>query len=238
MNVDESGEPSIWGGILDEKPAAAVIKKIEAGLAAFDRHKNILLDHLSKKRTLRAKPFDAGECWRRLRLYAAIYFLHKATPPAADREAKLRKLAKALDRIRSLADKVRLDNVGSELISQFFDGVLPREPSCRIIFDEHGMFWIEYKDGIVFHTEYFPEIDFKQIVARLDDYKAAVFRAANDVPTRKSGDLPFLPGSYIRILASTYQDITGRKPGAGIGPFFPVCYALSGRARPLLQDYR
>ena len=113
-----------------------------------------------------------------------------------------------------------MDNVGSELISQFFDGVLPREPSGRIIFDEHGKFWHETKDGIVFHTEYFPEIDFKQIVARLDDYKAAVFRAANDVPTRKSGDLPFLPGSYIRILASTYQDITGRKPGAGIGPFF------------------
>jgi hypothetical protein len=130
-------------------------------------------------------------------------------PPAAKREAELRKLAEALGRVSRIAEKARQDNVGSELVSHWIDGILPREPRGQIIPNEDGSFRVDI----------FPELDFKQMVARLKDYQAGVLRAALDVPSRLPGPSASLPESYIRALRDDYEHGTGRPAGRGVGPF-------------------
>jgi hypothetical protein len=189
---------------LSEESPPVVKKAVKAGLAVFEKHKKTLLGHLS-----RSGSFDEEKCWLRLSRLAQIYFLWQAMPHAAKREADLRKLAEALARASNLAEKVRQDNVGSELVSHWIEGILPREPRGRIVVGEDGSI------GAVFY----PETDFKQMVGDLKDYQAAVLRAVRDVPTRLSGSSPSLPASYIRALRDEYEESTGRPAGRGVGPF-------------------
>ena len=180
MGIDTPSETgSVWDRLVKEQPAPAVKRAVEKGLAHFSQHKGILLDHLSKRRPINFRSFDEHKLWRRLITLAVAYFLWQATTPAGKREATLRKLAQGLGRVRVL----RQDNVGSDLISQLLDGVLPREPRGQFVRKDDGTL------GVVF----FPEINFKEIVASLEAYKAAVLRAARDVPTRQSGPPPVLP---------------------------------------------
>jgi hypothetical protein len=206
-------ESKPWEIILEEQPTPAVKKVVEARLAEFEKHKKTLFDHLSKDR-----PFDEKKWWLRLTLLAQAYFLRQAMPPAAKREADLRKLAEALGRVCRLAERVRQDNVGSEWISQLFDGILPHEPRGQIVRDERGRIVCD-EDGMP-RLVMFPKTDFKQIVASLKDHQAAVLRVADDVPSRLPGPSPSLPESYIRALAEVYRDSTGRSAGRGVGPFF------------------
>jgi len=194
---------------LSEEPAPAVKKAVEARLATFEKHKKTLLDHLSENRRPKSRPFDEEKWWLSLTRLAQIYFLWQAMPPAAKREAELRKLAKGLERVSRIAEKVRQDNVGSELVSHLIDGILPREPRGQIIPNEDGSFRVVI----------FPELDFKQVVARLKDYQDGVLRAALDVPSRLPGPSPSLQESYIRALRDAYEHSTGRPAGRGVGPF-------------------
>jgi hypothetical protein len=194
---------------LSEEPASAAKKAVEAGLAKFEKHKKTLLDYLSENRRPKSRPFDDEKCWLRLTRLAQIYFLWQAMPPAAKREAALRKLAKALERISRIAEKVRQDNAGSDLVSHLIEGILPREPRGQVVRDEDGSL----------RAVFFPELDLKQIVASLKDYQAGVLRAALDIPSRLPGPSPSLPESYIRALRDAYEDSTGRPAGRGVGPF-------------------
>jgi hypothetical protein len=194
---------------LSEEPAPAIKKAVEARLVKFEKHKKTLLNHLSKNRRPKLRPFDEEKRWLHLTRLAQIYFLWQAMPPAAKREADLRKLAEALGRVSRIAEKVRQDNVGSELVSHWIDGILPREPRGQIIPKEDGSF----------RADIFPELDFKQMIARLKDYQAGVLRAALDVPSRLTGPSPSLPESYIRALRDEYEHCTGRPAGRGVGPF-------------------
>jgi hypothetical protein len=208
----------IWDGILIEEPTPAVQKAVEARLAEFEKHRKTLLDHLSQNRRFQFRLFDEEKFWPRLTRLAQAYFLRQAMPSAAKREADLRKLAEALGRVCRLAERVRQDDAGSEWISQLFDGIFPREPRGQIVRDEcGGIVWDE--DGMP-RLVMFPKTDFKQIVASLKDYQAAVVRVADDVPSRRPGPSPSLPESYIRALAEVYQDGTQRPAGRGAGRFF------------------
>jgi hypothetical protein len=208
----------IWDGILRDQPAPAVKKAVEARLAEFEKHKKSLLDHLSKSRRFQFRPFDEEKCWFRLTRLAQVYFLRQATPPAAKREADLRKLAEVLDRACRLAEKVRQDNAGGEWVSQYFDGILPREPRGEIVRDERGQ--IVWDENGLPRLVMFVETDFKRITATLKDFQAAVLRIADDVPSRRPGRSPSLPESYIRALAEVYQEGTQRPAGRGAGRFF------------------
>jgi hypothetical protein len=189
---------------LSEEATPAVKKAVKAGLAEFEKHKETLLGHLRGSGS-----FDEEKWWLRLTSLAQIYFLWQAMPHAAKREADMRKLAEALDRASRLAEKVRQDNVGSELVSHRIDGILPREPRGRIVFGEDRSLRVDF----------FLETDFKQMVAGLKDYQAAVLRAVLDVPTRLPGPSPSLPENYIRALRDEYENSTGRPAGRGVGPF-------------------
>ena len=74
-------------------------------------------------------------------------------------------------------------------------------------------------EGGSLRVEYFAEIGLTQIVNSLGDYRAAVLRAADDVPAAGSGKPAILPKDYFHALAEVYRTSTGREPGAGPGPF-------------------
>jgi hypothetical protein len=193
---------------LNEELPPALKKAVEARLARFDQHKGTLLDHLRQyKRDPESQPRDAEEWWPQLTRLAQLYFLQQVMTPPSERAVRLRKLAGVLERAHVLANKAAQDDPGYDyLISKLFRGVLPRDPGGMII---------PGKDGSV-RVEYFPHL--KQIVAKLQFYRAAVLRAADDVPIidRKPAILPL---EYIHILAHVFRTSTGREPGSGRGPF-------------------
>jgi hypothetical protein len=210
MDVDKRDQSiKISTAILDEKPAPKIIKAIEINLARFGQYKETVIDHLSKSRPSKAEDFDGEKWWGHLTPLAQAYFLQREMPSAPERRASLLKLAEALDRARSLAENVRQDNAGSELISHLFDGTLPRDPPGQLIQNEDGSI------GVV----YLERLDFEKLVPALSAYQAAVLRVANYLPSPRSGKPPFLPSTFIRALAEVYLGSTGRKPGAGVGPF-------------------
>jgi hypothetical protein len=213
------GKLSVYEVRRSLEPSPAAKRAVEWGLAKFGKNKDILLECLRSAggmwwlpgvpRPVR-KPFNEEGAWRRLSTLAAVYFLWRGTAPSASREARLRKLAEALGRVQALAEKARQDNVGTDLIGQFIDGVLPREPRGHLVRDNDG----------TLRAEFFPEIDFREIVAHLNAYKAAVERSVRDVAPRQPGPVAALPPAYIAALADAYLDFTGKNPGAGQGPFY------------------
>ena len=204
---DKSSKAS--NAILDQQPTSKTIKAIETNLARFDQHKKTIVNHLRKSQRANAKDFNREKWWGRLVALAEVYFLEKARPPPAKRKARLLKLARLLGQAKSLAEIVRQDAVGSEMISPLFEGILPREPALQLV---------PNKDGSI-GAIYLGDPDFKALVSALSADEAAVLRAAHDLPTWRSGRSPFLPPSFIRTLAMVYQESTGRKAGAGAGPF-------------------
>jgi hypothetical protein len=108
-----------------------------------------------------------------------------------------------------LAEAARQETVGSDLFSAWFDGP-PRDPRGEIV----------RNDDESLHVQHVAEIDLEEMVASLDSYKAATLRTAKDVPATPPGPVPSLPLPYIGGLAEAYQDLTGRNPGAGVGPFY------------------
>jgi hypothetical protein len=212
VNVDKSGLDKIWDGILDEgpKPDAgieAVKTAVMEHLVEFDQRIGRLLDRL---RAVSANPsFDQEKARRRLIRLAQAYFLRQVTTPATDRVAGLNRLAEALGRVRDLAETTRQDHVGSDLFSLWFDRP-PRDPGGQIVRNDDGSL----------RTVYFPEFDLKEMVASLAAFQAASIRAAKNVPTTAPGPAAILPQRYIGALADAYLELTGRKPGAGLGPFY------------------
>ena len=210
---------------LGEEPAPAIKKAVEARLAKFEKHKKALLNHLSENRRPKFRRFDEEKCWLRLTRLAQIYFLWQAMPPAAKREADLRKLAEALGRASRLAEKVRQDNIGSELVTHLIEGILPREPRGRVVIGEDRSIGVEF----------YPETDFKQMVGRLKEYQAAVLRAVLDVPTRLTGPSPSLSKGFIHALQDEFEHSTGRRAGRGVGPFLRFVMQFRAALDPSYQ---
>jgi hypothetical protein len=208
----------ISSAILDQDPAPKIIRTIETSLARFGQHKKIIIDQLSNSRHSKVDGFDNEKWWGRLVALAELYFLQKARPSDAERKARLLKLATLLGRACSSAEIVRQDSIGSEMISPLFEGILPRDPPFQLV---------PNKDGLI-EAIYLGDPDFKGLVSALSAYEKAVLRAANYLPTSRSGKSPFLPPSFIRALAAVYEESTGRKAGAGAGPF--VRFVIQFRA--------
>ncbi len=133
MDVGTPSTPvSGWDRLLQGEPVLPEVKsEVEAGLADFGKKKTILLDRLQVAACVGWLPglsqpvklFDGQAAWRRLTDLAAMYFLWQAMPSARERVKGLRKLAKALDQVCSVAEEVMQGNVGSEQASGRFIGL-------------------------------------------------------------------------------------------------------------------
>ena len=147
----------------------------DADLAAFNRHKKALLATLRNEhaRGPKSKSFDADQSWRSLSHLAQLYFwtikIKAETRPASDHVERLRDLAKALGRTRSMVDRAMQDDVGRDL----FKACLARTNKlpAAAIRDDNGPFDpIHLAETI------------KNVVAGLGTLETAAKRAAGNMP--------------------------------------------------------
>jgi hypothetical protein len=194
---------------------------IETGSAKFGRHKEALLAILRDeyKRGLKSAPVDADgaepmpfdtdrAAWHSLESLAYQYFhrervKQKAAKPA-DRQARLRDIAKVLERARDMIRETMQSDFGGDLISGWWEGTSEyAEAEGRFV----DLLYIER--------------EFEKVVTSLAALETAAIRAADGVPTRRGRPkgTAILPRDYIEALAALYRDTTGSKPGAGDGAF-------------------
>jgi hypothetical protein len=204
------------GGIIEydepvpDSRAEAVKATVEAGLAAFDAHKETLLAFLRNdyERGPRAEPFDPDASWRDLNSLAGTYFwkarVKQGVLPAAALAARLHELEKAFGTARAMADEAMQNDVGGALRWSWWEGTSKyAEAEGRFV----DFLYIER--------------EFEKVVTSLAALEAAAMRAADDVVTRRGRPkgTAILPRDYIEALAAVYRVATGSKPGAGDGPY-------------------
>jgi hypothetical protein len=182
---------------------------VAADLARFDLHRGDLLDVLItvRKRGLGPVSFDAEVLWPDIARLAQWYFWRERTKPIPNgvRTELLGQLVKALGRACAAAKE---DGVVDDLFRSIYEaangpltpGVVPNiDPSAvsrslRIVTKSiEGMLILE----------------------------SAARRAAANVHRRdgRPKGTSALPSEYVVRLAMLFRSSTGRKPGAGAGPF-------------------
>lgn len=207
------------GDVASDAAVAEVVKATEAGLAGFEQHKKGLLDELSNayERGPKSKSFDAEKAWRSLTSLAQLLVVRepvkKGALKAADRQATLRQMAKALARAREAITDTLQSDAANDLISTWWDAKpLPK----------HLGFWHapELTD-LIARRDFIDLNVFQKTGELLAALETISLRAADEVPTRRGRPkgTSNLPQDFIATLAITYRQSTGLKPGAGEGPF-------------------
>jgi hypothetical protein len=185
-----------------------------ARLAAFNRHRNDLLAILQAacERKPKTKSFDRKESWRHLEFMAWVYLKEEAQieqkrmlAPAGGRAQLLRQLGTALGKGRCTLNEVIQDDLRGHLFLAW----------CESQGDP------DLTDPIMdqFDTNF--EILVASVAGDLAALEEAAFRAARQLRQRpgRPGGTAVLQHDFIISLESTYRNITGKRGGAGPGPF-------------------
>ena len=212
--------------------AKAVKAAIEARLLEFDQHKGLLLNILRDAHNHKSEPFNEDKWWHHLTSLAHTHYwqtrVKQETMPAADREARLRELAKALGKARSMTDKAMQDDVSNDLFSAWWEGT---DEPLSVVRDDNGSI-------VLVRTA---EELFKEAVADLAALETAALRAASEAHerTRHRGRRRWtVPPDCINALWVLYRGSTGVEPGAGHGPFVRfVCAFLAAIRANVSEDY-
>lgn len=167
-------------------------------LAAFNRHKKVLLTILRKAhgRGSKSEPFNKKESWRDLSHLAQLYFwdakIKQEATPNAVRVKRLRQLARDLGQARHVTDSADQGELGHDLFRACFG-------------DDDGSFDPVYLADTI-----------KAVVAGLVTLETAANRAVIAVHNRgrPSGDA-VLPSPYIIALGGLYRKNTGLTPDTG-----------------------
>jgi hypothetical protein len=229
----------LWGGIIeyDEPTSSAQAESlaIDVGLESFEQQKTTMINMLRDARDGRLGPFDEKKTWSRLTSLAHSFFwqaelkLKFKTPPAANRKRRLEKLARALKQSRTIIDTAMQNDVGDRLFSSWCEGT--NEPLVSIVRNVDGS--LAAVRG--------PEEAFKNAVASLRGLEAAALAAASTVQLPGRGrqrGTAVLPAGYIEVLATLYREATGKKAGAGSGPFVRfVCAFLAACSANIPEEY-
>jgi hypothetical protein len=214
--------PSAWDELegsladrLEDYPPDPRLKAIDAAIearlkAGFDQHRADLLGHLKKVCECRpkTKSFDPDKAWRYLRVLASRYLHEEAMVeekrmmvPAADRVELLCQLRNALREAGCKLDETR------------------HHVNLVVLFEE----WCKAR-GIPDFTDRHADIfndAIADLIAGLAYVETAASRAAERVRQKpgRPGGTGVLQHDFIMSLESTYRDITGKRGGAGPGPF-------------------
>ena len=211
----------LGAGIEETAPdaiAEAIKAAFEARLIAFDCHRDDFLSMLQKvhERGPKAKSFDKNNAWRHLRFIAWCFLQgerrreeQKMEVPAADRLKRLRQLGTALGDARRKLDKAIHDAVRGGLYIEW----------CVA----HGH--PDFTDPIidVFERE-FNRVT-ADVVAGLTALETAALCAADDVRQNqvrtpgRPGGTSLVEHGFILSLERVYRESTGKRAGAGAGPF-------------------
>jgi len=223
MSITNTDRKDIWDLEIVERTSAWQAP-IAAECAAFDKHKDVLLDKLRNGHKLGSKsdPFDATQSWRDLHQLAKCYFLERnatqETMGTADSVKRLRQLERALRRGRELVSIAMREDVGADLFRGWVD-------TQKIAKDAPLIFEVE-DEKVNVTSELIRAIDkMKEAVEGLTVLETAARAAilATDVLSKK-GRPPLLPRDCIQGLARVYRTSTGAKPGRGNGPFAAFAY--------------
>jgi len=210
----------LGAGIEESAPdaRAEATEAIEARLTAFDRHRDDLLSMLQKvhEHKPKTKSFDKNEAWRHLRFIAWGFFRdersrdeQKAEVTANDRLERLRQLGKALGDARRKLDEAMHHAVRGGVYVEW----------CIA----HGN--PDFLDPIidVFERE-FDRVT-SDVLGGLAALETAAFCAADDVRQNqvrrpgRPGGTSLVRRSFILSLERVYRESTGKRAGAGAGPF-------------------
>jgi hypothetical protein len=186
---------------------------IAAKMAVFEKHRKILLIKLRKecKTGPNSRPFDEGKSWRDLSQLAKLYFWsevgNRVTLSGAERSKRLRQLATALRKARSLTDRAMKDELGDLL---FIASCIEKRvgPPSAVPMET---------DGSSALTRLIDEI--KKLAAGLTKLETIARAAATNDKPNKVGRSALLSRDCIQGLARVYRTSTGAKPGRGAGPF-------------------
>jgi hypothetical protein len=227
----------VTGGKFDPSGESTRVKAfkaaVEANMARFGGHKESLLAVLRNAYECgpQAEPFDEEKSWFRLETSAYQYFSQEGAKQeamsSAEREARLRAIAKALKQASSLIEAAQRDEVSDALFSAWYEkSDLPLASAAR------------NDDGSLFRTAPADEA-FKRAVACLEELEVAAARAADDAHRgrgRPSG-VRVLPPGYIEALAAQYRASTGVRPVPGHRPFVQfVCAFLAALGRANISE--
>lgn len=213
----------------------AVKADIKVRLLEFDQHKEVLLNILrdAHNHGHKSEPFNENRWWHYLTSLAHTHYwqarVKQETMPAADREARLRELAKALGKARGITDKAMRDDVGGDLFSAWWEGT--DEPLSVVRDDDGSIVLVRTVDEL-----------FKEAVAGLAALETAALRAAGEAHeerTRHRGPRRWtVPPDCIDTLWILYRGSTGVEPGAGHGPFVRFVRAFLAAIRAnISEDY-
>jgi hypothetical protein len=219
--------------IVTEKEAQA---PIAAKMAVFEKHRKILLIRLRREYETgpNSRPFDEGKRWRDLSQLAELYFWGevgiKVTLSGAERRKRLRQLATALRKARSLTDRAMKDELGDLLFIASCTEKRVGPPSAAPM----------ETDGSSALTRLVDEI--KTLAAGLARLETIARAAATNDKPNKVGRSALLSRDCIQGLARVYRTATDAKPGRGAGPFadfvseFAVAVGKKGFSRRSLID--
>jgi hypothetical protein len=193
--------------------AEAIEPAIAERLTAFDRHRDDLLAILQKvcDREPKTKSFDPDKSWRYLRLKAWGYLEREPRAeqrqkmvPAARRVELLHELGKALREARCKLDEARHSDIRGRLFVEWCEA--HGNPDLLEFLDLVGRRFDEVVAGVI---------------TGLADLETAASRAAEQVRQKpgRPRETGYLSPKFIIALESAYRYITGKRGGAGAGPF-------------------
>jgi len=214
MRVDKpndilDSDKELERAILDDQ-MEAYKAEIELKLADFSSHREHLLSLLrdAHDRGTKAEPFDKDKSWLRIETTAYQYLAREKVKQnitsSPDHEARYRAIADAMQRARSMIAEVRQYDLAGYLIREWLQGTKQLADATE-----------QYRDLLYF------ELELEKITESLTKLEGAANQVADEAQRgrgRPKGN-SVLPWNYIYALAGDYRNSTGRKPGAGSGPF-------------------
>jgi hypothetical protein len=200
---------SLWDGIIEheEEVASQKTQAINAGVKAFEAHKERLLSILRNawERGPKSEPLNADQAWRHLTSLAFECFRRKTLKqevvPAADRGERLGKIAKVLGEACRLFDEAKRDDLINDLYSAWWDQNIKDRESPKVEVDPDGS-----------HVLVLVPAEFAQIIATLSTLHVAACKARDEVvPQEGRPKGSILPPDIIDTLAHNYQQSTRLK---------------------------
>ena len=185
--------------------------EIEAKLVGFGGNKGKLLRHLRDAYNLgpKAESFDEAKSWSRIETTAYQYFaLQILKRSATNHEARYRQISDAAQWAKNTVNKARWADHGKNLLKAWLEGT-----------KEFGEATEQYSDLLYTGVE-FGRI-FDEATKGLTKLEVAASKLAEEFhkrPGRPKGTA-ILPWNFIYALAGDYRNSTGKRPGAGDGPF-------------------
>jgi hypothetical protein len=208
MNNAERKKVGGWDRIIEheEEVASSTAQAINAGVTAFEAHKERLLSILRNawERSPKCEAFDVDRAWRSLTSIATEYYhrktLKRKAVPTAERSKRLGKIAKVLGEACSLFDEAKQDDLRNDLYLAWRDQSIGGRQNANEA----------DPDGILLFVGVRRE--FARIIPTLYKLHAAACKARDDVvPLQGRPQGSILDPDIIDLLARNYQRSTGLK---------------------------